>query len=95
LIASASADKTVTLWSRDGNLINILKAHSDKVFAVSFKPDGKWLASASKDQTVILWNLDLDNLLDRGCYRLRDYLKTNPNVSESDRTLCDDILAQK
>jgi hypothetical protein len=42
-----------------------------------------------------LWNLDLEDLLVRGCDRLRDYLKTNPNVSQSDRTLCDGIGTQK
>jgi hypothetical protein len=53
------------------------------------------IASASSDKTVKLWRLDgkewnwnLDDLLVRGCDRLRDYLKTNPNVSQSDRALC-------
>jgi WD40 repeat protein len=58
---------------------------------LSFSPDGKTLASASLDRTMILWNLDLEDLLRRGCNWLRDYLKTNPNVSDSDRHLCDGI----
>ncbi|HEY9609064.1 hypothetical protein [Allocoleopsis sp.] len=78
LIASASEDKKVNLWSRDGNLIKTLEGHSADVYGVSFTPDGKWLASASADTTVILWNLDLDNLLERGCSWLHDYLN-NPN----------------
>ncbi|MBD0361887.1 MAG: hypothetical protein ICV55_03750 [Coleofasciculus sp. C3-bin4] len=53
------------------------------------------IASASDDGTVILWNLDLDYLLKSGCDRLRDYLKTNPNVSQSDRTLCDGICTHQ
>ncbi|WP_169222233.1 hypothetical protein [Brasilonema sp. UFV-L1] len=44
---------------------------------------------------MILWNLDqvidLDKVMAYGCKWVRDYLKTNPNVSKSDRTLCDDV----
>lgn len=93
MIATASDDKTVKLWKRHGSLLRTLDGHSDVVWGISFSPDGKTLASASKDETVILWNLtqdlDLDRLLVYGCDWARDYLKTNPNVSESDRTLCD------
>ncbi|HEY9668175.1 MAG TPA: hypothetical protein V6C91_15295, partial [Coleofasciculaceae cyanobacterium] len=89
LIASASEDKTVNLWSRNGNLIKTLEGHVDKVFAVSFSPDGKWLVSASKDRTAIVWNLDLDDLLGRGCSWLHDYFNTRNR--QSDRTLCTGI----
>jgi WD40 repeat protein len=41
------------------------------------------------DIRVIEWNLNLEDLLKRGCNWLQDYLKTNPNVSESDKLLCD------
>jgi energy-coupling factor transporter ATP-binding protein EcfA2 len=90
-IASASSDNTVKLWSADGQELKTLKGHSAAVYGVSFSPDGKTIASASWDNTVKLWNLDLDNLVVRGCTWVRDYLKTNPNVSESDRHLCDGI----
>jgi hypothetical protein len=53
------------------------------------------IASGSRDGTVILWNLDLDELLVRGCNMVRDYLKTDPNVEESDRPLGDGIGTQK
>jgi len=63
------------------------------------------LASASKDKTVILWTLNqerlaesaslwtltLDELILRGCDWLKDYLKYNPNLDESDRLLCPSI----
>jgi hypothetical protein len=45
------------------------------------------IASGSRDGTVILWNLALDDLLVRGCNVVRDYLKSDHNVEESDRTL--------
>ncbi|MGL5065478.1 MAG: WD40 repeat domain-containing protein [Microcoleus sp.] len=99
-IASGSGDRTVRLWSVEGELLQTLEGHSEQIWGVSFSPDGQRIASASFDKTVRLWDinpddliLDLDiklnNLLTKGCLWIRDYLKTNPNVSESDRNLCD------
>ncbi|HEY9602471.1 MAG TPA: hypothetical protein V6C85_12725 [Allocoleopsis sp.] len=93
LIASASEDKTVNLWSREGNLIKTLEHHSDSVLGVSFSPDGKWLASASKDGTMILWNLDLDDLLARGCSWLHDYLQSNHEIQSIGQTQPSDSRA--
>jgi WD40 repeat protein len=95
ILASASADFTVKLWSLDGKKLQTFEEHQGSVRSVSFSPDGKTLASASLDGTVILWNLDLEDLLRRGCNWLQDYLKTNPNVSDSDRHLCDGIGTRK
>ncbi|MBW4597980.1 MAG: hypothetical protein KME46_35030 [Brasilonema angustatum HA4187-MV1] len=96
-IASASRDKTVRLWNLQGQLLKTLSGHSEAVWGVALSPDGKTIASASSDKTVRLWsqwNLNLDDLLVRGCDWVRDYLQTNPNVSESDRHLCDGIGSQ-
>ena len=91
-LASGSTDKTIKLWNlATGKQISTLTGHTSTVYSVSFSPDGKTLASGSDDKTIKLWNLDLDNLLVRGCDWARDYLKNNPNVSQSDRTLCDGI----
>ncbi len=56
LIASASRDKTVKLWSRTGTLIKTLTGHNDWVLDVKFSPDGQLIASASRDKTVKLWS---------------------------------------
>ncbi|EDX72988.1 tetratricopeptide repeat domain protein [Coleofasciculus chthonoplastes PCC 7420] len=91
MIASASSDSTVKLWCVTGNLVHTFQGHQGEIKSVSFSPNGKIIASASKDGTVKLWNLSLEDLLMHGCNWLRDYLNTNPNVSESDRHLCDGI----
>ncbi|NET34013.1 MAG: hypothetical protein F6K19_18655, partial [Cyanothece sp. SIO1E1] len=57
-LASASDDRTVKLWSRDGTLLQTLAGHGDWVRSVSFSPDSQTLASASEDRTVKLWSRD-------------------------------------
>jgi WD40 repeat protein len=97
IIASASFDGTVKLWSYDGKALETLKGHSDGVFGVTLTPDGKLIASASQDRTAILWNLERIFQLDflhYGCNWVRDYLRTNAEVEESDRQLCDGVKTQ-
>jgi WD40 repeat protein len=62
LIATASDDKTVKLWSLDGKLLRTLRGHDNKVLGVSFSPDGKLLASASEDTTIKVWTSEGDLL---------------------------------
>jgi len=87
-IVSGSLDKTIKLWKRDGTLITTLKGHDDVVSSVSFSPDGQTIVSGSRDRTIKLWNWNLDSLTELGCNWVRDYLRTNPTVSESDRAMC-------
>ena len=56
IIASASWDKTIKLWSRQGTLLTTLKGHTDNVQDVAFSPDGEIIASASRDETIRLWS---------------------------------------
>ncbi|MDJ0595530.1 MAG: AAA-like domain-containing protein [Pleurocapsa sp. MO_226.B13] len=96
MLASASADKTVKLWNLEGQELGTLTGYDPaKLFDVSFSPDGSKIVAASKNHTAIVWDLtalgDLEALQVRGCNWVRDYLKTNPNVSQSDRHLCDGI----
>ena len=87
-IVTASSDFIARIWDRRGNLLQELIGHIASVNSVRFSPDSKSIATASDDGTVRLWSVDLDALLARACDWLRDYLETNPNITESDRSLC-------
>ncbi|MDF5721918.1 MAG: hypothetical protein PUP91_15835 [Rhizonema sp. PD37] len=55
-IATASFDKTIKLWNRDGTLIKTLTGYNAPISSVSFNPDGQIIASAGRDKTIKLWN---------------------------------------
>jgi WD40 repeat protein len=94
IIATASLDNTVKLWNKNGILLRTLTGHRGLVTKASFSSDGTFLVSASHDQTAILWNvkriLNTDPLV-FGCDWVRDYLRTNADVKEEDRHLCDRV----
>ena len=93
IIATASGDKTIKLWNLDGKLLSTLQGHNNAVWNLSFSPDGKTLASAGLDGKIILWDvdLDLDKIMIGACHWVGDYLKNNPQVQESDSSLCDGV----
>lgn len=53
--------------------------------------NNSFLASVGEDNTLVVWDLPrilkLD-LLEYGCNWVRDYLRTNAEVEEGDRQLC-------
>ncbi len=98
IIATMSKDKTVKLWNRDGELLHTLSGPRDLDWQVRFKSESQLIASAIDDNTVILWNVELlqpNQLIERSCDRLRDYLQYNSTLEDSDRKLCDGISSQK
>ncbi|MCT7955467.1 nSTAND1 domain-containing NTPase [Laspinema palackyanum] len=58
LIATASADKSVKLFTAEGRLVQTLTGHEQAVTRVAFSPDGQTLASTSIDGTIKLWQRD-------------------------------------
>lgn len=95
-LATAGDDMTIKLWQVNGTgvwaEVVTLRSHTARVADVTFSPDGQTLASASDDNMVILWNLHEAQQLDPlayACDWMRDYLKTNADVDENERTLCE------
>ncbi|CAD5947149.1 putative WD repeat-containing protein slr0143 [Planktothrix tepida] len=91
IIAAGSLNHQVILWNVEGKLLKILPGHQGTAVAVAFTADGKFLISGSDDHTVILWDINKIlhvNELEYACDWVRDYLRTNIEVEESDRLLC-------
>jgi WD40 repeat protein len=83
LIATASTDHTIKIWTRNGQLLRTLEEHKAPVSSLAFSSDNKLLISTDHDGEMKFWDLprierqalDLNQLLQRGCDQLRDYLR--------------------
>ncbi|HBK97236.1 MAG TPA: hypothetical protein DD001_07815 [Microcoleaceae bacterium UBA10368] len=97
----ATGSKDLNLWGLDGRLIATISGYDNEIADIRFSPNGKTIGMIHKHfrglgnlgylPTATFWSFDVDSLLVSGCNLLGDYLKTNPNVSDSDRHLCDGI----
>ncbi|MEH2285121.1 MAG: caspase family protein [Nostoc sp.] len=56
-IASASVNKQIKIWDKNGKLLYDLPGHTNGVWSVRFSHNGKFLASTSQDTTFKLWNI--------------------------------------
>ena len=79
----------VRLWNLRGEKLMEFSNNGGKINGLSLSPDNTLLAVTGEDGTTELWRLGgFDELLSKGCDRVRDYLQNNPNVGKSDRNLC-------
>ena len=92
LLASASKDGTVKLWTKAGEPITTFRKHRRDVSSATFSPDSQTLASASLDRDIYLYPLPsgfnteaLDQLLGKGCSLLNEYLNVNQDNVSNDR----------
>jgi WD40 repeat protein len=90
--ASGGYDGTVKLWKRDGTLITTIKSERGGILGgvwnVQFSSDGQTLISGGSNGTIKLWAWNLKDLLQLSCNWANDYLRTNPDVTNEDRALC-------
>jgi len=64
LIASASFDKSIKLWSGvDGKFIGALRGHVNSVYQVTWSSDSRLLCSGSSDSTLKVWDSKTKKLL--------------------------------
>ncbi|WFD30465.1 Lissencephaly-1 [Malassezia sp. CBS 17886] len=56
-IASGSRDKTIRLWTQQGECLRVLSGHDNWVRALVFSPNGKHLLSVADDKTMRIWDL--------------------------------------
>ncbi|MCT7984068.1 WD40 repeat domain-containing protein [Laspinema sp. A4] len=94
-LASGSGDKTIKLWDVEtGKEIPTLSRHQGGVDNIAFRPQDNTLAF-SAGNTIHIWNINFEELLKRGCKQVYHYLKTSPNVSKSDRKMCNGIVTNQ
>ena len=89
VLASASGDRQIKLWNTEtGRLIKSLRGHTSQINSLAFNNDNRSLVSGEEQQGLFWWNLDLDNLVAKGCDRLSNYLATDSNLESDERSLC-------
>ncbi len=90
ILASAGEDGRIILWDVT-NLAAIqqfgepLLGHGDRVFSLSFGPDGKTLVSGSQDESVILWDISANQRLGLAQTAHNDQVHSVAVNSESQR----------
>ena len=91
ILISSGHDGTIRLWSLpNGDLLKILKGHTDSVPTLAISSDGFTLISGSADGTICLWSLPDGNLLKTlSGYNFINSVVTSPNENFFASASCD------
>lgn len=86
-LATAGQDGRVNVWSLSGQQVAEFTNHQGAVYSLAFSPEneasGQLLASVGQDDTIQLQQLGtLEQLLNRGCSWLKDYLALHPTNAD-------------
>lgn len=95
MIAAVSIDNTIELLRSDGTQVASLKGQISDVVSLIFSPDRTLLVSGGTNQSMTLWDVQAISKLDwlaYACNWVQDYLQTNAEVKERDRSLCKNAL---
>ena len=88
IVATASTDKTVRLWSvAKGSLLQTIIAHTDWVRCVAFSDGDLMMASGSDDHTIQIWHLKKNDIGEISTDRESGLLSTLIGHQSAIRTL--------
>ena len=90
-IFSSDNKGNVQLWDlQSGQQLTAWQGNQGILNSISLSRDDKLLATAGDDGTVKLWRINesLDELTNRVCDWMHNYLKNNPNVNADQRHFC-------
>ena len=91
-LISSSANGTLQLWRADtGQRLKVLLGHWGAVNALSLSADNRLVVGGGTQGGLSLWDLELPELIEESCDRLSNYLLTNPTLTPSERTLCQNL----
>ncbi|MDZ8091574.1 MAG: CHAT domain-containing protein [Nostoc sp. DedQUE05] len=87
VLVSASGDK-INFWSLTGKLLYTLQGHQSNISEVNFSSDENIVASVDINNHIIIWNLDINDLQQRSCHWLNDYLNSHQSLDGINHNLC-------
>ena len=61
LLATGSYDGVARVWTKDGALMNTLRAHQGPIFSLKWNRRGNFLLSGSYDRSTIVWDVSSGN----------------------------------
>lgn len=86
-LVTASFDSRARIWNLQGAKLGEYRSETG-LWSVSFSPDGQQIVAVGWGDKGWLWAVsDLDQLLDRGCNWMQDYLASHPEEAK-ELTVC-------